>query len=470
MPRNQPLALITGLLLTSVCVAEQEEEIPRAIPVHAGFGESVTSNSGQFRVRGGQPAVRGSVALLAEQARNDFLRLIEEPRAEFRIPVFIRLVDQDIDQPQGNSITKNITFHEGGYELHLTVQVSRGLDVEGFQNAITSALVYERSLASLPLGGVETRLLVQPWLVEGLREAMRWQVESSDRRLYEAIFRSGGVFKMDDLFAIDESRHRNLDATSRAAFTVSSGALVMALVEQPDGKRAFRSFLAEVAFFAGEMPALLRRHFPELNLSESSMEKWWQLLLAHKGTARLTDSLSILETETALNEALRIHIRDQDGGMRQESIESWRELIEFDPVERAAATRMAGDMLVRLSYRCFPSYRPLLVSYQEILMMISHEKPQLEKIALRLDELSAMRHHMVSRAERSRDYMDWFEITRARETSGAFDDYLRLKRQLGADHPGTRRNDPVSNLLDRFDTIFHRETSTPSRQHFGGGW
>lgn len=462
MKKTGAFVLVSGILLTLPIATGQEQEPPRAVPVKTDLGEVATSNSGQFRVRGGEASLRGSVALLAEQTRNEFLRLTEEPGMEFKIPVDIQLVDRK------GSATTNITYHDGGYQLRLTIHTARGLDVEAFQQAVTAALIYERSLASRSTEDTETPLLVQPWLVEGLREANRWQLGSSDRRLYEALFRSGDVFNLDDLFTLTQENHDSLDAPSRAAFIVSSGALVMALLEQPDGKQAFRKFLAEVALFAGEMPSLLRRHFPELNLSENSMEKWWRLLLAHKGAARLTESLSIFETETALNDALKIHYRNTEGDMHEEPVDAWPELLQLETADRAAATRMAADALVRLSYRCFPSYRPLLASYQEALIMIANENPQPETIAIRLDELAATRQNMIGKAERARDYMDWFEITRARETSGAFDDYLHLKQQL-REKPRDSRSDPVSNMLDRFEAIFHRETNTRPNWN-NNGW
>lgn len=460
--------LFSGLSLPISLALGQDEEIPRALLVDTRFSEAVTSNSGQFRVRGGDAALRGSVALLAEQTRIEFLRLTEDPRAEFKIPVLIHLISPATNESLTDSITKTITFDDGGYELRLAVPTRRGLDVENFQNAITAALVYERSLANHHAQDTETPLLVGPWLIEGIREASRWQLKTSDRRLYEALFRSGGIFKLDDVFTMTQEAHESLDALSRAAFLVSSGALVMALLEQPDGRVAFRKFLAEVALFAGEMPTLLRRHFPELNLSENSMEKWWRLLVAHKGTAPLTESLSIFETETSLSEALRLHLRDEGGSMREESIDAWPELLELDAPDRVASIRMAADALVRLSYRCFPSYRPLLASYQEVLIMIPNDKTQPETIATRLDELTATRQNMIAKAERARDYMDWFEITRARETSGAFTDYLRLKQDL-REKPRETRSDPVSALLDRFDSIFHRDTQTHMNRH-DSGW
>ena len=72
-----------------------------------------------------------------------------------------------------------------------------------------------------------------------------------------------------------------------------------------------------------------------------------------------------------------------------------------------------------------------------------------------LAELEETRATMIARAARARDYLDWFEITRARETSGAFDDYLRLKERLKSNPH--QRKDELSDYLDRMDRIFHRE-------------
>ena len=62
-------------------------------------------------------------------------------------------------------------------------------------------------------------------------------------------------------------------------------------------------------------------------------------------------------------------------------------------------------------------------------------------------------------AQRACDYLNWFEITRARETSGAFDDCMRLKERLKANPH--RRDDEVSKYLDRMDSIFSREGDKP---------
>jgi len=235
----------------------------------------------------------------------------------------------------------------------------------------------------------------------------------------------------------------------------------MALLEQPDGTGAFRKFLDEVAPFDGEMPALLRRHFPDLNLSESSLAKWWALQLAAKGAARLTESLTVAETEAALADALVLRLRDEDhGGLLELPVDGWRDVAGLEAADRLATVRMAEDALVRLSYRCFPSYRPLLIEYQDALGRIARNE-RTDGLDAVLADLAESRAIMTARSERARDYLDWFEITRARETSGAFDDYLLLKERLAT--PASTRADPVTGVLDRFDRIFFREQPGPRR-------
>ena len=304
----------------------------------------------------------------------------------------------------------------------------------------------------------DSPFFVPPWLVDGLREATAWRLNQSDRRLYEVLFKTGGLFKIEELFALDAGGFEEMDAAMRAAFRVSAGSLVMALLQQPQGKEGFRAFLTDVAAFEGEAPALLRKHFPELNLSETSLSKWWALQLANIGDRNLaTDILTIAQTEAALNEALRLNFRTAEGILQQKELAAWPELAALPVPERVGAVRLAQDALVRLSYRCFPSYRPLLAEYQIVLSAI--EKNKTEQVANQLSSLDERRVTMNAKAKRARDYLDWFEITRARETSGAFDDYIRLKDRLKANPH--RRTDDLSKYLDRMDAIFSRGVDPP---------
>jgi hypothetical protein len=450
--------LLIGMVFSAIAGAE---EIPRAVQVvepptspKAMGAEEVISRSRQFRVSGGESLVRGTVALLAEQTKDELLRLTGE-KDEWKVPVSIRVHGKPGDPLPARTVSMSLMVVEGQKALRLDVHLSRGIEQERFKRAVTAALLYERTLAAGKDDGAGQPLIVPPWLTDGLREATAWRLNESDRRLYEALFKHGGLFKLDEMFAVADQTFEDMDGATRAAFRVSSGALVMALLEQPQGKEGFRAFLSEVAAYQGEMPGLLRKHFPELNLSETSLAKWWALQLAAKGGLNpLTDILTIQQTDAALAEALRLNFRSPEGIIQQKDLAAWSEVAALNEQERIASVRLAQDALVRLSFRCFPSYRPLLAEYQLVLDSIAKNKTK--DLPKRLADLDGTRTTMISRAARARDYLDWFEITRARETSGAFDDYQRLKERLKANPH--QRKDALSAYLDRMDRIFYRET------------
>ncbi len=449
--------LLLGFLLTALTAAE---EIPRAIqvteappPLKLEGQDRVTSRTKQFRIFGGAPQDRATIAQLAEETKDELLRLTEE-RDAWKVPVNVVLHGKSGDPMPLRTSALQLLVNEVGYEIQVDTHLSRGIEHERFKSATTAALIYERALRDRPTQDSETPFFVPPWLVDGLREATAWRLNQSDRRLYEALFKTGGLFKIDDLFAVTTPGYEDMDAAMRAAFRVSSGALVMALLQQPQGKEGFRSFLTDVASYEGEMPSLLRKHFPELNLSETSLSKWWALQLAQIGGQNLaTDVLTISKTESMLTEALRLNFRTPEGIIQQKELTAWPEIAALPEPERIKAVQPAEDALVRLSFRCFPSYRPVLSEYQIVLNSIAKDKTQ--DVAAQLAALDERRATMAAKSQRAGDYLDWFEITRARETSGVFDDYMRLKERLKSNPH--RRTDDLSKYLNRMDAIFSRK-------------
>jgi hypothetical protein len=431
------------------------QEAPRASVVVEGNesaapGESV-SRTNQFRVTGGDAGLRGTVVLLADGARDALRALIDQKEEEeVKVPIKVILVGNPGDPSPPNPIKMELLEDETSYYLQVFVHLGRGIEREKLAGVLTAALLHERTLRSVSPDGTERASTVPPWLVEGLREAAVWREGNGDRRAYEALFKRGGIYDMKDLFKETDRSRDQMDAAMRLAFRISSGALVMALLEQPQGREGFRQFLSEVSLFQGDMPLLLRKHFPELNLSETSLAKWWALQMASRGTAPLSERLSVNETEAALNDALKLHVRNPETGVDERPVEAWADLQDAQPVEKVEAVRPAQDALTRLSYRCFPSYYPVIAEYQAILSLIAQGKQT--EVATKLEALAASRSLMVAKAERARDYMDWFEITRARETSGAFDDYLRLKD--GLQERGRSRNDRVSEYLNKMEELF----------------
>ena len=440
--------------------------VPRPKPV-----EEAISQSRMFRVRGGDALKRSSVALGLEQVREEFLALLRDQSAPanadakrgafvergakatdaFKVPVNVEIVEPDRDKPPARPVEFGLFNIEGHLSLLIRIYSDPGIDQEQLERAAFTVLLYERSLRSVNPAELDEPLVVRPWLVEGLVEARKWKTGQADRRIYEGVFRRGGGFTMDELFELSDRSFQQLDSASRLSFRALSGALVMALLEQPQGKEAFRNFCGEAARFSGEMPVLMRKHFPDLNLSEKSLAKWWALTLAKLVQPALTEVLPVLETERELTAALQFHTRDSDGNALDRGIDSWKEIAALKDAERAEAVRPAEDGLVRLSYRCFPSYRPIIQEYQQILRDLVAGKEG--KIEERLAELSEQRLVRSQRAIRARDYLDFFEISRARDLSGEFEDYMRLKKELEL-RPRPKRNDRLTEVLDTMQKAY----------------
>ncbi len=428
------------------------------------------SRSGQFRVTGGRPEDRraapnrNSVAILMEETKSAMRALLEEREDSWVVPVDVVLEGRPGDPPRLSPVVYDLGHAGERFSLGARIDLSRGMDREAIDRAAWTVLLYERSLRGIKPNELQDPLIVRPWLVEGLREAKLWRDGRADRRLYEGVLKAGGGFSTDELFEMTAARWERLDGASRLAFRVLSGAMVMALLEQSQGaetpeekakgRLAFQGFCGEVARFGGEMPVLLRKHFPDLNLSETSLAKWRELTLAKLASAPLSTVLSIRDTETALADVLKLRYHDKEGNLHVKDISAWKEVAEFEEALRREALRPAEDQLVHLSYRCFPSYRPMLAGYQAILRDIAADRTS--AIDVRLAELEEERVIRMERAVRARDYLDFIEISEAREVSGQFDDYLKLKREL-EERPRAPRHDHLSKALDRMDAIYERK-------------
>lgn len=416
--------------------------------------ERVRSESGQFGVNGGDGAQRASIAIQADDTRRRFSALLSEGENEVSVPIEVFLHGRSGDPPRARPLAHELRYTKDTYLLRIHVDLSRGIDRERMDGAIIRGLLFQRSLRGREAGSVDTALKVPVWLVQGLLEADAWREGRGDRKLYDAVFRQGGRYTLDELFNMNEEEFWRTDGVSRAMFRAQSGAMAMALIEQPDGKAAFAKFCNEVALFEGEMPILMRTHFPELNLSEKSLAKWWALTLARLAEAPITEVMNVLETERALADALRLHFRDEEGISINVVLDEWNGPDPEEQSVRYAAVRPAQDALNRLSYRCFPSYRSLLSDYQLILMEWAREGRN-EQMVMDLVELNELRARMLERATRGRDYLDFMEISSATELSGSFADYMRLKQEL-KERPRVEKNDSISRYLDTLEAVYGR--------------
>ena len=133
-------------------------------------------------------------------------------------------------------------------------------------------------------------------------------------------------------------------------------------------------------------------------------------------------------------------------------IDGYLDVINLKPADRVDAVAGARAELERLSYRCFPSYRPLIGEYEMILREVISGKDK--GIPGRLEKLSDVRLRLKEAGMRSRDYLDWYYITRSNEVSGDFKQYRELSGAIQKEMMKPRSNDSLENYLEAIQQLY----------------
>ena len=86
---------------------------------------------------------------------------------------------------------------------------------------------------------------------------------------------------------------------------------------------------------------------------------------------------------------------------------------------------------------------------------------ELKNISGRLPLLAGERLKMVIADERVRDYLDWYQITRAHEVTGDFSGYMKLKERLAMERE-ERKDEVIDPYLDRVQALMRRDVEGDS--------
>lgn len=426
-----------------------------ALSLWAGGQDDTTSTvAGRVTMTGGTPPLRVAMVQDADSLIKEFDTLVGELAGK-ALPIYVQLYPAVEGKP---SVMKRSFFvssqGESKYRLQIDLRLGPGnsFDRGEFDRRLLEMILMERTLRSLPVEETAEKVEIRPWLVAGLLEAMAWRNGRGDRRMYSSLMESGGWVEVEKL--VDRINLTELDVLSRELFRASSGALVMALLSQTQGTENMRKFLARVAVFEGEQLTLLRTHFPQVNLGPEGLERWWMLQVAAMSEKKLTEVMTIPETDRRVGKILQLHLKDVRGRPMQVGLDSWRMVAELETKEeRLEAVRYTVDLLAHLSFRCFPTYRPVIGDYLEI--MSDLVKGKTNNIDERIAGIESYRKIEMERHAKVVDLMDWFHLVSVREESGAFDNYLRVRESLR--HGGENRNDPMNRYLDKVQTAFEKK-------------
>ena len=442
--------VIAGSILLSsplLLVAQESGDADSGPEVAIG-----TTKFNHFTVVGSQQNVRGRIASMAEKMRVGLGHLTGEKNYKMKLPLIIQLYGEEGDRERKRSVVSRIDEMEGRYQLKIFIHLAKGVDHDQLRYHLMKMLLCERGLSEDQRVLDGDRVVVKPWLILGMLEALDLKSGDANRKIYQVNMSYFDVLPLQDVFDMSESGWRALDGRRPIAFRAISGAMVNALLRQPDGRHSMGAYLGEAATFKGEEENLMRKHFSSMNKSRNSLGKWVDLEMAELGTAVVSQVYSLLETEKRLESVLRLRYRDADQAAVSVGIDGYRNIVQLKLAERVDAVAGARAELERLSYRCFPTYRPLIAEYDLILreLVVGGDT----KIQNRITKLDDVRLRYKEAGQRVRDYLDWYYITQSTELSGSFKQYRELSQALKRESVKSSNSDSTQIYLNDIEKMY----------------
>ena len=282
--------------------------VPRTVPaITLGKGkmESSTSSSGQFIVHGNDLTLRSAVAGRCDEIDQELRQLLRD-RQPWVLPIVIMLQPPENAAPQAPPIRMTLSeITHGGFHIQLDAALRADLQPALLRAEVVRALLAERVLR-LQKGSPKRQQLLPQWMLTGVLEAMDYRRLARPSALFGAIFKSGKIYSIDEIIDAEVDA---LDGISRTIYRSSCCALVLALLDQPEGSTRLQRFLGTLAADARPLKTLLDEAFPSFATSPTSLNKWWALQLANLSRPGLSEPLSTTESLAALEDALTLRYR-----------------------------------------------------------------------------------------------------------------------------------------------------------------
>lgn len=459
------------------------------VPVAPKDSERTWSKEAQFIIDSpvGLRDERTAVFSAAGEVRRQVIAALGLPD-KWLYPVHVKLVSVQT-QPAG---VKPIRFEPAqsadGFRLSLVVLP----DHEAFTGQDLRTALVRCVLADLCLRGLENADLSQAdvpppdWLLHGTLELMLYREQGRPSEVFADVLRLGRVLSVQDLFDADPD---SMDSVSATLYRVSCCGLLLMLLDQPGGPRQLASLLPDACLPGRNLPAVLARHFPGLNVSASSMQKWWALQIAVLASPGVDEMLDLQKTEKALAEALvfRFTPEPAPAAARQEkkgllaSIFGKNEpapaagtatgaaadpskkpevkkadscavtdyaRIAARPDRQAICSRLT-ESLNAIRLRCHPLMRPVLDDYIALSSRMAEGKKSAD-YPKELDRLAKIRAGLLRTAQQSEDYLDWWLATQSTESTGEFNEALK---PMPAPPP---RRDKITRYMDAMEKEFEQ--------------
>lgn len=266
---------------------------------------SSTSTSRQFIVHGKVFETRSAMSSRCEEVSEE-LRKVLNDKEPWALPVVVLLnTGEEAAKSKGATVATTITeMTHGGFHLQVTINDRPGINDEDMRREIVRALLAERILRNhQQIATPEGRLLLPDWVMTGVMHAMDYKASARPSALFATIFGSGKIYGIEEIIAASPVE---MDGLSRTIYETSCCALVLALVDQPDGGSRFNKFLNSLASDPRSERELLDVAFPNFGASASSLNKWWALQLADLSKPGIAEPYTPADSLKAIEDAILI--------------------------------------------------------------------------------------------------------------------------------------------------------------------
>lgn len=407
--------------------------------------ERTVSTSRQFIVYGTDLALRGAVSHLAEETKENLLRILRRSDA-WETPIVVHLQFPQANLPEIPAAALHFSQTGAGLKLQLDLTIAADFSSAAIEREILRAILLEMIYRKQPRIAPGTAYVNAPeWLLDG---ALAMSPGRDPKLFADAL---EPVIVADKIIPLSQFLHQprmlsGLDSAGRALYRAYSFVLLRWIVDLNEGRSRLGQYIDNLHRASADPLADLRAAFPEFG--QDGIEEGWKSRVAQLSTTQSFQLLTFTQTERRLAELLALKLADPAAPpVKAAQLQDF--VSRKISAKETQALKQLSEGLMLLNLRAHPVLRPMIAEYQQISALLAAGKKS--GINERLARVRTLQTNLVVRMTRIDDYMNWFEATQARTASGAFASYLNAVEEKGG---APRRHDALSVYLDSIEEQF----------------
>jgi len=414
-------------------------------PAVSAATERSVSPSRQFIIYGGDVRLRGAMGDLAERTKGDLLGILQR-HDDWKTPVVLNLQFPQANLPDAPPSQLHISQTGIGLKLQLDLIIKAQVDRPAIQRALLRAIFLEliyRNHTDLPAGSSYTE--APPWLIDAIVSRSAVEQQQTLHDVLVAATESNRIVSLSDFLG---QRPEQLDSQARLLYRAYAAGLLQFLIDQPSGASHLSAYIESLARASNDPLSDLKSQFPSLGSGETLEALWKSAVAKFASSARYEFFLGFAETEHQLDQLLHTPIPNPNA--RDQPLELEKIGQSKLAAGQIGALKSLNQKLLLLSTSAHPLLRPVVLEYREIALTLASRKRT--RVAKRLAAAKAIHLQITRRMTKMDDYMNWFEATQLRSSSGDFTNYL--KAAGASEEVEKRRRDALSVYLDAVEAQF----------------